>query len=72
MGLTYCAPWANLRLPDTQKPKEPVTMHYYRLLHPHSRIDDLPRSRRQPQDQPVQRVYQLPNDRTAARATGRR
>ena len=47
-------------------------MHYYRLLHPHSRIDDLPRSRRQPQDQPVQRVYQLPNDRTAARATGRR
>ena len=47
-------------------------MLYYRLLHPSSRIDDLPRSRRQPQDQTIQRVYQLPNDRTAARAAGRR
>ena len=47
-------------------------MLYYRLLHPNSRIDDLPRSRRQPLDQPIQRVYQLPAARTAARATGRR
>lgn len=47
-------------------------MHYYRLLHPHSRIDDLPLSRRPVQDHPAQRVYQLPTDRPAGRTTGRR